>query len=330
MGPYSIAPSAEQTMNSKLSEKQDKAQAHSRLDGSTTEQRMNNAELQHTPPMKTSANEGKDNHIRMSNDQLNSSVLPIEEEYSTTPLKKSEDDLIKVPPILKKSIVHQMQNVLLVFKSLEIQIYEETWSYEKRRPILKQLSPQYIPWNRLIDYMGLDKPTLEAKLLRCLHRRQGENVSVKDQLIFIDEKDIDRVNADGFSYKTKGGAERTLSNDKRRKSYGKRKRISRLGSQLARSISSKGSLQSMDTVFFNQPEYTSKVHKIKSSLLTEEGQSFRLIITMPSIAYRLEAEQFHFVKTLTMREIYGYIKRNFNEWHSEMLTHLMGNEYFEK
>lgn len=74
----------------------------------------------------------------------------------------------------------------------------------------------------------------------------------------------------------------------------------------------------------------SKVHKIKSSLLNEKGQSFRLIITMPSVAYRLEAEQFHFVKTLSMREIYPFMKRNFNEWHSDMLKHLMANEYFEK
>lgn len=42
--------------------------------------------------------------------------------------------------------------------------------------------------------MGLDKPTLEAKLLKQLHERQGENISAKDQLIFIDDKDIKSVN----------------------------------------------------------------------------------------------------------------------------------------
>ena len=87
--------------------------------------------------------------------------------------------------------------------------------------------------------MGLDKPTLEAKLLRCLHRRQGENISAKDQLIFIDEKDISIVNQEnGSSYKAKGGEVKALTQEKRRKSYGPRKRISRLGSQLNRSISS--------------------------------------------------------------------------------------------
>ena len=44
----------------------------------------------------------------------------------------------------------------------------------------------------------------------------------------------------------------------------------------------------------------SKVHKIKSTLLMADGKSFRLFITMPSVAYHLEAEQFQFVKTLSM------------------------------
>lgn len=80
--------------------------------------------------------------------------------------------------------------------------------------------------------------------------------------------------------------------------------------------------------FGNEPG--PKLHKIKSNMLLENGRFFRVVITLPSIEYRIESENFKFVKTLTRAELAPFLQICFHDWHKDAITMLMRTSIFEK
>ena len=73
-----------------------------------------------------------------------------------------------------------------------------------------------------------------------------------------------------------------------------------------------------------------KLHKIKSNFLLDNGRFFRIVITMPSIEYRIESENFKFMKTLTRGELNPFLHSCFQDWHKEAINLLMRTSIFEK
>lgn len=49
-----------------------------------------------------------------------------------------------------------------------------------------------------------------------------------------------------------------------------------------------------------------RLHKLKSSLLLPDNRDFKVIISMPRIEYRLDCDNFTFIKTLSWPNIQEY------------------------
>ena len=73
--------------------------------------------------------------------------------------------------MLRKSTVHCSKNVMLILKSIEVQIHEELWDKEECKPSYKFVQPVYVPFSRLGQYMSLDKAALEMQVLKSVHLR---------------------------------------------------------------------------------------------------------------------------------------------------------------
>ena len=58
-----------------------------------------------------------------------------------------------------------------------------------------------------------------------------------------------------------------------------------------------------------------RLHKLKSNLLLPDGRDFKVIISMPRIEYRLDCDNFTFIKTLSWVNIQEYKKAFFQNWH---------------
>lgn len=58
-------------------------------------------------------------------------------------------------------------------------------------------------------------------------------------------------------------------------------------------------------------------------MLLDNGRFFRIVITLPSIEYRIESENFKFMKTLTLSELAPFIQSYFQDWHKEAISMLM-------
>ena len=49
-----------------------------------------------------------------------------------------------------------------------------------------------------------------------------------------------------------------------------------------------------------------RLHKLKTNLLMPDGRDFKVIISMPKIEYRLDCDNFTFIKTLNWANIQEY------------------------
>jgi hypothetical protein len=65
--------------------------------------------------------------------------------------------LESIKPVLRKQTVHNAKNVVMLFKSIEVQLVEEKINKITGRIDYKFLSPIYVPVHRLMNYMDLDK-----------------------------------------------------------------------------------------------------------------------------------------------------------------------------
>ena len=143
--------------------------------------------------------------------------------------------LAHVKPILRKHTIHCSKNVMLIFKSIEVQIHEEIWNKDSCKPTYKFVEPVYVPFSRLSNYMGLDKAQIEMAVLKSLHLRQGSDTNKKDSFIYLDSHDLQDINKlQGTNYRSRTQAQKLLgsTNKVAAKTYGKKQKMSRLGSQM--------------------------------------------------------------------------------------------------
>ena len=73
-----------------------------------------------------------------------------------------------------------------------------------------------------------------------------------------------------------------------------------------------------------------RLHKLKSNILLQDGRDFKIIISMPRIEYRLDCDNFTFIKTLSWANIQEYQKVLFQNWHMIVIKQLMSYEKFHK
>ena len=66
-----------------------------------------------------------------------------------------------IKPVLRKQTIHSSKNVLLMFKSIEVQLVEEKINSTTEKAEYKFLSPIYVPVHRLDSYMSLEKSLME-------------------------------------------------------------------------------------------------------------------------------------------------------------------------
>ena len=92
--------------------------------------------------------------------------------------------LENVKPVLRKQTIHNAKNVVLFFKSIEVQLVEEKFNSLTGKIDFKFLSPLYVPVHHLEHYMFLDKSLLEIQLLKSIYDVSPGN------FMFIDEKDL--------------------------------------------------------------------------------------------------------------------------------------------
>jgi hypothetical protein len=92
-----------------------------------------------------------------------------------------------VRPILKKQIIHQGKNVLLVLKSIEVKIFEEV--HADQAPSFKQMTPLYVPIDQVRDYTSLSKQKLEGSVVKSLYSLREIHKAIPD------ESTLKRVNS---------------------------------------------------------------------------------------------------------------------------------------
>jgi len=66
-----------------------------------------------------------------------------------------------IKPVLRKQTIHSSKNVLLMFKSIEVQLVEEKMNTATGKAEYKFLSPIYVSVHRLDSYMSLEKSLME-------------------------------------------------------------------------------------------------------------------------------------------------------------------------
>jgi len=89
-----------------------------------------------------------------------------------------------VKPVLRKQTIHNAKNVVLFFKSIEVQLVSEKFNKQTGKIDFKFLSPMYVPVHYLEHYMFLDKSLLEIQLLKSIYEESPGN------FVFIDERDL--------------------------------------------------------------------------------------------------------------------------------------------
>lgn len=87
-------------------------------------------------------------------------------------------------PMLRKQTVHNSKNVLLLFKSIEVQLVEEKLNKASGKMDYRFLSPIYVPIHRLESYMNKDKSLLEIQILKSIYEVSP------GKFTYIDEKDL--------------------------------------------------------------------------------------------------------------------------------------------
>lgn len=92
--------------------------------------------------------------------------------------------LENIKPVLRKQTIHNAKNVVLLFKSVEIQLVKQTINTETGKLDFKFLSPLYVPLHHLESYMNLDKSQFEIQLLKSIYEKSPGH------FIFVDEKDL--------------------------------------------------------------------------------------------------------------------------------------------
>lgn len=92
--------------------------------------------------------------------------------------------LESVKPVLRKQTIHNAKNVVLFFKSIEVQLVEEKFNPLTGKIDFRFLSPLYVPVHYLEHYMFLDKSMLELQLLKSIYE------VAPGQFAFIDERDL--------------------------------------------------------------------------------------------------------------------------------------------
>lgn len=108
-------------------------------------------------------------------------AVPIDE---ASLIEYQEKILENVKPVLRKQTVHNSKNVVMLFKSIEVQLVEEKWNKNTGKMEYRFLSPIYVPVHRLESYMNQDKSQLEIQILKSIYEVEPGN------FVFIDEKDL--------------------------------------------------------------------------------------------------------------------------------------------
>lgn len=80
----------------------------------------------------------------------------------------------------------------------------------------------------------------------------------------------------------------------------------------------------------NEQDKIYNLHKLKTSILLSDNRDFKVIISMPRIEYRIDCENFTFIKTLSPSNIQDYQKSLFQGWHLTAIQQLMSYEKFQK
>jgi hypothetical protein len=82
-----------------------------------------------------------------------------------------DEQILKfIKPILKKNLVHMNNNVILTFKSIEIQIYDQD---QNGKP--KLLNPLFIQPKELKHLLNLSKKHLENSIIKSLIYNERNN-----------------------------------------------------------------------------------------------------------------------------------------------------------
>ena len=74
---------------------------------------------------------------------------------------------------------------------------------------------------------------------------------------------------------------------------------------------------------------TLRLHKLKTSLLLNDSRDFKAVISMPRIEYRIDCNNFNFIKTLSLSNIVEYQRALFQGWHLIAIQQLMSYEKFQ-
>ena len=80
-------------------------------------------------------------------------------------------------PILRKQLVLNSRNVILTFKSIEIQMIKV-----KEEDKFKNLTPIYVPINKLETLMIYDKPNMEVRLVKFIED-EAERKTISKKII---------------------------------------------------------------------------------------------------------------------------------------------------